>query len=176
MRLFLALPLPQEASDGLVAALDRNNFPKVRIMGRNLWHVTLAFIGDVPEVDVALIKNACEKFKTCPGTITIDSLETFPTGGAKMLVGLGKESPRDAWKTFIEDLRGEMLSFAPALDRKPWRPHVTVGRAGKDIVLDRWKMDVGPWTWKPEGFCLMESQLSEEGSNYTTLHEFRFDV
>lgn len=176
MRLFLALSLPQEPSDGLVAALDRADYPRVRIVGRNLWHLTLAFLGDVPETDVDLIKNACAKFKTCPGTITIDSLETFPVGGPRILVGLGKEVPRDAWKTFIEDLRGEMLPFAPQIDRKPWRPHVTVGKGSKDVPLERWKLPVGPWTWKPEGFSLVKSTLNEEGSNYTKLHEFRFTV
>lgn len=176
MSLFLAFTLPQELSNGLVEALDHAHYPRVRIVGQHLWHVTLAFLGDVPETDADLIKNACAKFKTCPGTITIDSLETFPVGGPKLLVGLGKEVPRDAWKTFIEDVRGEMLPFAPQIDRKPWRPHVTVGRGSKDAVLERWKQPAGPWTWKPEGFSLVQGTLNEEGTSYAKLHEFRFTV
>jgi 2'-5' RNA ligase len=172
MHLFLALPLPQDVSDGLVTSLDRADLPRVRIIGRYGWHVILATLGDVPEVDVDLIIDACKKFTTAPGSIMIDRLEMFPSGGPKDLAGVGKESPREAWKTFIEDLRNAMLTFAPAIDRKPWRPHVVIGRGPKEGVLPVWGADVGPWTWTPERFSLVETVLTEEGTLYRALHEF----
>lgn len=173
MRLFLSLAVPKEVSDGLVAALDRADLPRVRITPRNMWHVTLAFLGDVPEVDVDLINHACQKFQACPGSIMVDRLETFPSGGPRLLAGVGKESPRDAWNGFIEELRGDMLTFAPEIDRKPWRPHITVGKGPTEGVIPNWGIDIGPWTWKPDGFRLMESIQSPDHL-YRTLHEFPF--
>jgi len=174
MRLFLALKIPPHVSDGLVQALDTTKWPRVRITPRHMWHVTLAFLGDVPEVDIDLIANACNKFQTSPGSITLDRLETFPHNGPRSLVGLCKEQSRDSWKTFIETLRGEMLTFAPDLERKPWRPHITVGRGGKEEMLPKWGEDIGPWTWTPDGFTLMESIFTEEAHTYRTIHEFPF--
>lgn len=176
MRLFLALPIPKDISQGLVMALDRADMPRVRIVKRDLWHVNLAFIGDVPETDLDLIINAANQLTTCPGSITIDRLETYPTGGPRELVGLGKEDSRESWKAFIETVRGAMLPFAPQIDRSPWRPYIRVGNGPNEGVMAKWGTDIGPWNWKPEGFKLIQSVPDIDGTMYKTLHEFRFTV
>lgn len=176
MRLFLALSVPADIARGLAETLNRPDLPRARVLNRSLWHITLAFLGDVPEVDLPLITNACEAFADCPGSITLSRLETFPRGGPHALVGLGTEHPREAWTAFISNLRDAMLSFAPGCDQKSWRPHVTVGRGPSKGILPVWGTDIGPWTWRPDGFMLMQSMLGPEGSTYKTLHVFPFRV
>ena len=143
-------------------------------MGRELWHVSLVFLGDVAETDLDMIAVACGRHATCPGTLTVSELATFPNGNPRLLVAGGTAEPKEAWMRFIEDLRVDMLPFAPTLDRKPWIPHITVGRGPKDTLLPRWSAPAGPWTWQPGGFSLMQSDLGSDGPTYTSLHDFSF--
>src|SRR3989338_441037 len=174
MRLFLALPLPDELRSGLITSLERADLPRGRIVRSDLWHITLAFLDDMPDLDVEPLVNTCHGFTDGPGTITIDRLETFPHGNPRLFVASGIAEPRQDWSTFVEGLRSAMLEFAPAIDRKPWSQHITLGRSGKDELLPMWKASVGPWTWQPGGFSLMKSTLAEDGPTYESLHDFFF--
>ncbi len=175
MRCFLSIPLPDGLIRGLAASLETQKLPsRVRIVGRELWHVSLVFLGDVAETDLDMIAVACGRHATCPGTLTVSELATFPNGNPRLLVAGGTAEPKEAWMRFIEDLRVDMLPFAPTLDRKPWIPHITVCRGPKDTLLPRWSAPAGPWTWQPGGFSLMQSDLGSDGPTYTSLHDFSF--
>lgn len=175
MRLFLAIPLTDDLVTGIASLLETQKLPaRVRIVARSLWHVSLVFLGDVAETDLDMIVSVCSRHTRCPGTLTVSELATFPNGNPRLLVTGGSAEPKEAWSSFVENLRVDMLPFAPAQDRKPWIPHITVGRGPKDTLLPRWSVPAGPWTWQPGGFSLMKSELGPEGPAYESLHDFFF--
>jgi len=58
MRLFVAVALPVHAADELDDAVAplRQSWPVLRWTGRDAWHLTLAFLGEVPEpVSIRLV-------------------------------------------------------------------------------------------------------------------------
>ncbi|HWQ99361.1 MAG TPA: RNA 2',3'-cyclic phosphodiesterase [Candidatus Methylomirabilis sp.] len=175
MRCFLSIPIPDDIVRGITSLLETQELPsRVRVIGRDLWHVSLVFLGDIAETDLDIISVACSRHSVCPGTLTVRELTTFPNGNPRLLVAGGSANPKQAWTDFIEDLRVDMMPYAPALDRKPWIPHITVGRGPKDTLLPRWSVPAGTWTWQPGGFSLMQSALGPDGPTYTRLHEFPF--
>ena len=175
MRCFISIPLPPEVVSGLTERLQVQDYPpRIRIIPRDLWHVTLVFLGDITDTDEDLMVSACDQLTKRPGSLTMNALTTFPEGKPSLLVATGLGEPKDAWAKFVEDIRIALMPFCPTLDRKPWTPHITLGRGPKDSLLPRMSESAGPWTWKPEGFSLMQSTLGPEGPTYTTLHEFKF--
>jgi len=63
MRLFVAVALPPEAAGELdeVAAPLRPARPDLRWTGRDAWHLTLAFLGEVDEVVIAELSVRLER-------------------------------------------------------------------------------------------------------------------
>ena len=61
MRLFVAIALPPEAASELdeVVAPLRPAWPDLRWTGRDAWHLTLAFLGEVDELVTAELAVAC---------------------------------------------------------------------------------------------------------------------
>lgn len=175
MRCFLSIPLPADVETGIASLLESEKLPsRVRIVERGLWHVSLVFLGDIAETDLDMIASVCVRHGKAPGTLTMNEIRTFPNGNPRLLVAAGTADSERAWADFVENLRVDMLPFAPALDRKPWIPHVTVGRGPKDTLLPRWSAPAGPWTWQPGGFSLMQSVLGSDGPTYANLHGFPF--
>jgi 2'-5' RNA ligase len=171
-RLFVALPLPPEISAELArlpAAFSRES---VRWVPPPNWHLTLLFLGGVPEeaVDgcVAALRNAA-----LPGPFSLQLRPAVTAvdrrGRTEML-----------WATFDPSLPFAQLCYrvAEALGRMPDkepRPHVTLARTRKDF---RGRLNavlfppLQPLSFPVDGFELWESTLSPGGATYQSLARF----
>ncbi len=175
MRCFIALPLASELRDVMTEAWAKAEKPlKIRRIAEGQWHVTLAFLGDVTPNHVGDLIRVCNRQGKCPGTITFNEFRSFPHDRPRMIVASGEPEPINMWKMFVDQLRDQCAIFSPAMDRKPWRAHVTLARSAPDTCLLPWSSPIGPWTWQPGGFILYESRLEATGSKYRVIHEFPF--
>lgn len=130
MRLFVAAELP----DGLVDALCETSAAlrgtvRGRYVGPDLFHVTLAFLGEVPGSRVAevveAVRDACvrhEAFVTSFG-----ALGTFGRASSAVL-WQGFDKGRSEWDALARDVRGELRAAGFWLDDKGFLPHVTLMR------------------------------------------------
>ncbi|GMU25578.1 RNA 2',3'-cyclic phosphodiesterase [Patescibacteria group bacterium] len=175
MRCFIAIPLADELRDLLSASLSSSDRPRsVRRIDDALWHLTVAFLGDIVEGSIPKIIKALSYIRDCPGTIALHSFETFPAHRRSLIVAAGSAEPAGDWNAFVQDIRNAVRPYAPGMDEKAWHAHITLCRANKNEMLPPWRKDFGPVTWKPGGFALIQSALSETGPIYRTLHEFPF--
>ena len=178
MRLFVAIDPPQQALDELAAFIERLAVVKagVRVTGRHLWHVTLAFLGEVPDerlpVAIAAVDGAVTGQE--PAVLRI-------AGGGRF--GRGKFTV--LWAGVEGDLRPLRLAAGKQLrrgrlpyDAKKFHPHLTLARPGDRLPREDVDADVavlstyqGP-EWTVAGIRLVRSHLGPKPV-YETLHEAR---
>lgn len=163
-RLFVAVWPPEEVLDRL-AALDRPEVKGLRWTRRDQWHVTLRFLGGVPDpapvvealaglalpAGDAVLGPAVDRFGRRIVHVPVAGLETIAAGVVAATARLG--SPPD--------------------DR-PFHGHITLARAA-----DRGRVDLRPFTgaivgaeWRVDAVCLVESRLSPAGARYEVIERF----
>ncbi|GIF05362.1 RNA 2',3'-cyclic phosphodiesterase [Actinoplanes siamensis] len=127
------------------------------------WHITLAFLGDVPDFRVPELADALT---------TVPPPPSFPlqlTGagrfGSAVWVGLGGALP--ALAALRESVRAALEGAGFGIDSRPFRPHLTISyRSGRGL-LPAIGGYAGP-EWPVTGFALVESLLG----NYHTRQEW----
>lgn len=185
MRLFVAVYPPPEALDHLASALARLRLGQaaaagtnVRIVARPLWHVTLAFLGEVGDDRVpgaaAAVAAGVDRWRQAgrpaPG-LRLAGGGRFGRGKFTILwVALGGDLAglRSLAATVRRELRRARLPF----DRKPLRPHLTLARPGGRLGADDLAADLralrgyeGP-EWTVESVCLMRSNTGPDPSHH----------
>lgn len=128
MRLFVAVRPPAEVVGHADAALApvRAGHPDLRWVPAERWHLTLAFYGEVPDDAVDRLRRTVRRGVAASHRLHLQ------------LSGAGQFSRRAVWLGFVGDLVGlRGLARSVALDRRPYRPHLTVARI-------RGETDAGP--------------------------------
>ncbi len=141
MRLFVAVYPPEHVADDFAACVERLRVSQAlregvntRVASRANWHVTLAFLGDVPDDRWTDAAAAVER-----ATALVTPFEVRLTGGGRfgrgrftiLWVGLGGDVP--ALAGLSRGVRRELKRARLAYDPKPLRPHVTVARPGDRV-------------------------------------------
>lgn len=180
MRLFIGLNVPDDLRNRLEKAWSEVTAKPtdLRPIENDKWHFTLAFLGDVPEVNIEALKILIEKSldKAPHGSFTFTNFETFPSKNPSYVIARAHADPQDQWLSFIESLRDLVSVAAPEMDRKPWIPHVSIGRAKKGGALPIWNEPIHSFEWVPKELTLVKSELNSHGSKYTNLHAFSLDI
>jgi RNA 2',3'-cyclic 3'-phosphodiesterase len=173
MRLFVAVFPPMEVREALASAA--RSLPvagKVRFTAPANIHLTLKFLGDVREEDLARVADALEPVRERHGPFEaeISGFGAFPSKGrAKILwasIGEGSEALISLSRNVEESL--EPLGFER--ENRPYVPHLTLGRArGRPATLE--DADISP---QVPGFTvdqveLVRSVLDKDGATYSTL-------
>ena len=168
MRAFVALRFPEEFVDD-VAELARSlegSF-KGRFLPRQNYHLTLAFLGEIDEVQSRQVMDALDR--ACAGfgplDLSCEGLGSFGRRGDSTLwLGLGGNP---ALLDLAARLREELDACGIEYDGKPFKPHVTLARRAKasrdelatlpfpagcvatDVVLFKSILDRSGATYKP---------------------------
>ena len=192
-RLFVAVDPSAEAISDLATFVETLHVAHAggRLAASERWHVTLAFLGDVADdrVDavVAALTSAAEIWSTGPPARRSDRRTPAPVrgkvaasmrlriagggkfggpGGAILWAGIGGEVER--LRKLARAVGRELRAARFSLDRKPYRPHVTLARPGFRLARDLIAEDVaalvayqGP-DWPVTEFHLVHSHLGAD--------------
>ena len=128
MRLFVAAELPErmiEALSETSAAL--RDAVHGRFVSPDRFHVTLAFLGEVPARDVERISGAVERacLGHSPFAATLGELGTFGRG-RKVALWQGFSRGNDVWVELARDVRGALEAEGQTFDGRRIVPHVTL--------------------------------------------------
>ena len=170
IRLFCALRLPEDVLDGLVdwghGALPEGEGVR-RVVRPNL-HVTLAFLGRRPAVEVPAIAEALREAAASARPARLGVLRYRETRSVGMLV-LTDEGERAT--ALADDLheRLEQLGVYER-ERRVWLPHVTVLRFRQRPRLDPSLPDLSAFS--PSDAALYHSVLRSTGAQYEALETF----
>lgn len=171
MRAFLAVFVPDSLRAALSEAQDdlRRTGAEVSWVPAGNLHVTLKFLGEIPE-------GATVDLSGLPPAFDTEMAGVGEFGGRVVWAGCrGDLTPMKALAAAAEEA-GERLGVAR--ERRPFAAHVTLGRVKshrglRDLRkrLDKWRDRVfGPW--RVEKAALVASDLGPEGAAYTILREY----
>jgi len=137
-RLFVAFGISDEAADHLGAAgagLDGRFF---RLLKRDNYHVTLAFLGDTPA-------ESFETIRECLGDAANESRVfdaalggpgAFPHAGEPRVVWYGLAAGTRESGNLAFRVRSRLKKAGISFDGKPFRPHITLAYLRKGLGRD----------------------------------------
>jgi 2'-5' RNA ligase len=177
MRLFVAIALPGIAAaelDQVVAPL-RANWPGLRWTGRDAWHLTLAFLG---EVDEALIPELSTRLQRAAGrhprlALALAGAGAFPVPARARVLWTGIRGEEQGLADLARTVSGAARKSGVGLTegRRRYQPHLTLARC-------RLPVDVQPLVegldafagtpWVAAEIYLIHSRLSAQ-PRYETL-------
>ena len=174
MRLFVSIQPPADALAALDADLGRARAVAphgLRWTRPEQWHLTLAFLGEVPDDDVPALTDAVGgAVGDAPMSLRLAGGGCF--GTRVLWVGLAGDV--HALRTLAAGIGAAASQVGVALDDPSFRPHLTLARAGKEKADLRpaaaeLAQVVGP-PWDVAAVSLMRSRLSA-GPGGTAVHE-----
>src|ERR1700682_3964428 len=182
MRLFFALEMPSAVREHLAALLQylRAVSPQTRWVRPENLHVTLKFMGEVPETKLAAIRSALVGVRSDqPTTVDFCGLGFFPNQKRpRGFLGGIEASPN--LKPLPADVERVMEKLGIPHEQRPFSPHLTLARFEppglpeklRSAVRENEVRDFG--TLRTSQFHLIESKLKPSGAEYTTLESFPF--
>ncbi|MGI5147107.1 2'-5' RNA ligase family protein [Plantactinospora sp. CA-294935] len=194
MRLFVAVYPPPEALDDIVAQTHRLRIgaaadagTNVRLTARSSLHVTVAFLGEVPDDRLHTVEEALSRAvelwrhppvrrrRAAAGRVEPEAGRTAPRlqlgGGGRFgrgrftVLWVGLLGEVDALRRLAATVRRELRRSRLPFDFRPLRPHLTLARPGDR--LDRESLDedlrtldgyLGP-SWPATELVLVRSHL-----------------
>lgn len=171
----MAVPIPRE----IAVQADRllPDVPALRRVAPELMHVTLAFLGSVPDSAAtaasAAIADAAAGQRAFP--VVLSTVGRFPASGAPRIVWIGAEEGAADLIRLAERLRSALSRREVAFDEKPFRPHVTLARVREraDRASERAiasavaRLKSPQLQFRADTILLLESALSPKGPRYT---------
>ncbi len=183
MRAFIAACFDDAALDRIVdlqSALSQPmNAAGYKPTPRQNLHLTLAFIPELNEMLICALEQSLKNASLKPATLPY--LKTEPLWQrlkSQVLTALFWPEPH--LMEISDTVRNVLDQHKVEYDRRPLKPHITLGRARKDVTRQRW-MEVSEDVVLPtlpdlriHGLKLVQSELSPQGSRYTTHFEISF--
>lgn len=174
MRLFIAIELPDEVKRGLVA--PRRGIPGVRWVPQEQIHLTLLFLGEVGEEQVAPLCRALAEVSGAPFTLTLSGTGCFPNNRRPRVFWVGLD-PQPALDRLAEGVKRAAESCGITTEERPFTPHITLARIRPPAPFDTGGRLA---QWVPEGlppisvreFVLFQSILEAHGALHRPVRAF----
>jgi 2'-5' RNA ligase len=180
MRLFIAVPLPQELTDRAAALLPAA-LPALKRVPPELMHVTLAFLGWTPDEQLDAVVDAARA--AAAGHPAFDlafaGAGRFPASGRPRVVWVGIGEGSDPLAGLAATVAAELRRREVKFDARPFAPHLTLARvrpeaAGSEARTVAAAVDgmvVPDLRTRVGGVAVVESVLSPKGPRYTARAE-----
>ena len=182
MRLFVALETPAAVRENLADLLKslRAVSPQTRWVRPENLHVTLKFIGEVPETRLAAIRSAIAGVRSDqPVTLDFRGLGFFPNDEHPRVFWVGIAASQNL-KSVAADIDKAMEKLGIPREQRPFSPHLTLARFEPPGLPDKLRSAIQENAARDFGslrtsqFHLIESKLKSSGAEYTTLERFPF--
>lgn len=178
-RLFAAIIPPPALTEELDAFLGPRRVaePRLRWTRPQGWHLTTAFMGDVPDRNVdRLAETLGEAAGRTPAfRLRLAGGGAFPWPLETKVLWLGVAEGASELTDLAERCRNAGSRAGVRVDGATFRPHLTLARANRAIdstrlvrVLDTFDAD----GWVADELALVQSHLADRGNRYEVLERF----
>jgi RNA 2',3'-cyclic 3'-phosphodiesterase len=164
VRLFYAA-IPDAGTGQCLAAVaaSMHLLPGSRLVPRINYHMTVAFVGEVPASQVRVLLQAGGAQRMPAFALRFDACEYWPK--AEVVVAAARTMPT-ALERLRQQLQRELAGHQWKFDVKAFRAHVTLARkVSQAPVLQA----MSPFDWLVRDFCLVRSDTSGIQSAYTVV-------
>ena len=179
MRLFIGVELSDEVrtrASAIAAALRDELGSRVdaRWIAPGNLHITLWFIGEVPDDRAAAIVDALKMpFATPSFDLEIRDAGAFPPHGAPRVVWLGTGAGQDSMLALYNELATRLQPLGFEAERRPYAAHLTLARVkeckGRDARTVVRAMSADAGRCRIGAVTLFRSRLSPKGATYEPL-------
>ncbi|MEU9047858.1 MULTISPECIES: RNA 2',3'-cyclic phosphodiesterase [unclassified Kitasatospora] len=132
LRVFVALAPPDDAKDELARALQPAyaRYPRLRWNRIEDWHITLAFLGELPSTALPLLRSVL-----AGSAASRPALQLGLRGGGhfdERLLWSGIDGDLEGLHLLASDVRELVRSCGIEFRDRPLRPHLTLARSRRD--------------------------------------------
>lgn len=180
IRSFLAFELPPDVGTVLhrVAREVRGyDLPVKWVKPQNI-HLTMVFLGNVRSDDLPplqeQVQSVCSEYG--PFRVALDGIGAFPNRRNPRVIWLGLAGELERLSLFRDGLQQTVAPFGIKVEKRPFRPHLTLGRLRKGRGRGRNMEDLFSIYGKVkspssllEELVLFRSDLKPTGAVYTRL-------
>lgn len=184
MRLFVAIDIDRETRAELRRVRSRlqrqldsaRRAPRVTWVAEDAAHVTLRFIGEVPDSTAQRVREALtEPLSIAPYDLEFTGLGAFPDARRAKVLWIGASSGSDETARLAAAVRARVDPIVGPDEPRPFRVHLTVGRVKTGPSFD-WtsafeSIEVRPTISRIDHVTLYRSTTSPDGPTYTALCE-----
>lgn len=172
----MAVELPLSMREEIGRLNSRIATDGLRLVRPELVHITIKFLGDVPQEKVGSVAEVLGRVKVASFPVQVTGMGAFP-GRAVRVVWLGLKGDFQELYQKVEQALSP-LGFAP--EERGFSPHVTLGRVARPSaemnrqlgakIADFSRLDLGSFT--VDRFYLKKSTLTRGGPIYEDLAAF----
>jgi 2'-5' RNA ligase len=153
------------------------NFPGFRWVGRESFHITLKFLGEIaPERVTELDTNQSRIGGIRPFVIRLSRVGAFPNMSSPKTLWMGVGEGSKALAKLAESVDAAAVASGIKAEKREFHPHITLARAktsmGLPEELARALERAPSLSWLCGGFTLMKSELTPGGAIYAPVSEF----
>lgn len=130
------------------------------------FHLTMAFLGDVPDEQVEGIRSAAAGCRLEPLTLCLERIGHF---SVPQVLWIGPSETPEPLVRLASDLWRALAPVGLRPQARPFHAHITLARKVVEIPE---MTAVRPVQWPVTGFSLLESQTTATGVRYRSVAEF----
>jgi 2'-5' RNA ligase len=179
MRLFIAIEIPDEIKKEMVMVQEQlrkanidATWPRPEAM-----HLTLKFLGEIPETKVAEIVSGMQKAAEGIGRFRLEvkGVGTFPNPRNARVVWIGLSGDIGKLTKLQEAVENAMAGIGLVRDERKFTAHLTLGRIKYIRSRDTWIKtleeikDISLPAFEVTSVSLMQSELKPSGAVYTEM-------
>jgi 2'-5' RNA ligase len=174
-RLFVAVPLTEQAREEIVAQLP---ILPGRLVPPQNWHFTLRFLGNTPpESRNALIAELRKARFGSAFSICFGGLGAFPRAKRARIVWLGVDEGAQRLISVAEIVESAVRRAGFAAEERPFRPHLTLSRIAPtrsvaDVLTGHPPLQV---RMSVTEVLLVRSQLGKGPAQYQAIERFSLE-
>jgi 2'-5' RNA ligase len=175
VRAFVAVDLPPPARERLeatVSALRAALDGQIRWADPSTLHLTLKFLGDVPDdrVDELIVRCEVRARAVAPFDVALSGLGAFPSARHARVLWVGVSEGVRELARLARGLDAACARCGVPRERKPYEPHLTLGRLSQPRALALARLE-GPQgiAFHVDNVVFYASRLSPRGAQHTAL-------
>ena len=178
MRLFVAvMPPPEVRCAARVAAEEATRgLNSIRWTKQGNIHLTLKFLGEVPEESLQDVCDALEKSCSvhAPFDASLGGLGAFPSPRRAQVIWAGMDEGSGEMSALAAEIEAALKPLGFQREERPYVPHTTLGRTrGKPLSIELPDTSIaGIRTFRVERVDLVRSTLTPGGPIYGIVETF----
>lgn len=186
IRAFIALDMPEAVQAGLgeIQARLRETGASVKWVKPDRIHLTLKFLGNVPQETLPQIAAALEAVasRTAPFRLRPEGCGAFPSLNQMRVIWVGLRGEEKILDTLQREVEEAVLPLGFPKEDRPFKPHLTLGRVkGRQRLRSLQESLRAHESFAAEAFdvkelVLYKSDLRPEGAHYTPLYRAEFQM
>ena len=179
-RVFCAIDLPRVICEKVMAHSRRlrEAVPEAQASWSRMdnVHLTLKFLGEIPQSQVKLLSIAAAEASTGHGTfqLSVQRCGVFPTHGEPRVLWIGIEDLKGRLAELFSRLEDQCAKAGFPREPRPFHPHLTLARLrrpqhARALASAHKTTEFEPAEIVVSELLVIRSELSSEGSKYSVI-------